>query len=176
MTSTPSTPAYLIIGQVTRPHGVRGEFRATIHTEQPERFGWLKQVFLSPDEDGRGAVRYEVAAARLHQKQAIVQLREISSREQVDAIRHHWLLVAPEDAIPLEEGEYYLYQLIGLQVYADTGEQLGVVVEVLETGANNVFVVQGTEGELLLPDVPEVIQTIEFERGRMTIHLIPGLR
>ncbi|MCL4871112.1 MAG: 16S rRNA processing protein RimM [Anaerolineae bacterium] len=168
-------PRFLIIGQVARPHGIRGELRADIHTEQPERFTWLKQVYLSLDEDGVGAVPYQVAAARLHQKQVLLQLAEVTERNGAEELRGRWLLVPQEEAIPLEEGEYYLYQVIGLSVYTDTDEPLGVLVEVIETGANNVFVVQGGERELLLPDIAEVVRDIDFERGRITVHLLPGL-
>jgi 16S rRNA processing protein RimM len=85
------------------------------------------------------------------------------------------LQVPKDEAIPLEEGEYYLYQLEGLAVYTDEGEHLGELVEVLETKANNVFIVHGSRGEVLLPDTEEVVLEIDFENGRMKVHLLPGL-
>ncbi len=81
-----------------------------------------------------------------------------------------------EDAIPLEEGEYYLFQLLGLDVYTDEGQYLGKLKDVIETGANNVFVVKGEgQKDILLPDTKEVVTDIDFDNGRLTVHLLPGL-
>ena len=77
--------------------------------------------------------------------------------------------------MPLEEGEYFLFQLVGLAVFSDEGQELGRLTQVLETGANNVFVVAGVDGEILLPDIDDVILDIDFANGRMTVHLLPGL-
>ncbi len=95
---------------------------------------------------------------------------------QLRPLRGQLLQVEMSQAIPLEEGEYYLYQLEGLQVLSDQGKELGTIVEVIETGANNVFVVRGPDGELLLPDTEEVVLDIDFDKGKMTVHLLPGLR
>ena len=80
------------------------------------------------------------------------------------------------EAIPLEDDEYYYYQLEGLEVVSDEGERLGVIREVLETGANQVFIVDGAAGELLLPNTEEVVLAVDLEAGRMTVHLLAGLR
>ena len=86
------------------------------------------------------------------------------------------MLQVPEtEAVPLEEGEYFLFQLVGLAVFSDEGQELGRLTQVLETGANNVFVVAGVDGEILLPDIDDVILDIDFANGRMTVHLLPGL-
>lgn len=168
-------PRFLVIGQIKRPHGVRGEVRADIHTELPERFSWLKQVYLSADPDDTHPKIVGVEATRLHQGQVLLKLDTIDARDEAEMLRGHWLLVPEAEAIPLEEGEYYLYQLIGLAVYTDEDEHLGELVEVIETGANNVFVVRGAERETLIPDTPEVVQDIDFDRGRVTVQLLPGL-
>jgi 16S rRNA processing protein RimM len=83
--------------------------------------------------------------------------------------------VPESEAIPLEEGEYFLYQLEGLAVYEENGRLLGHLSTILETGANNVFIVRGDYGEILLPDIPEVILQIDFDANRMTIQLLDGL-
>jgi 16S rRNA processing protein RimM len=85
-------------------------------------------------------------------------------------------MVTEAEALPLEEGEYFLFQLEGLAVETVEGEALGTLTRIIETGANNVFVVQGDQGELLLPDIAEVVQEIDFENGRMLVNLLPGLR
>ena len=166
-----SEPHFLVIGELLKPHGVRGEMRVLPHTDLPERFTWLKQVYL--DEGKSPPVRVE--SARLHQNIVLLKLAGYDSREACNALRGRLLYVSEEDAVPLEEGEYFLYQLEGLAVYTDAGEHLGTLVEVLETKANNVFVVQGDRGEVLLPDIDEVVQEIDFEGKRMVVHLLPGL-
>lgn len=170
-----SQPRFLVIGQIVRPHGVRGEVRADIHTDLPERFTWLKEIFLATDEDGADATTWAIEALRFHQGQVLLKLASIGDRDEAETLRGQWLLIPEDEAIPLEEGEYFLYQLVGLAVYTDENELLGELAEVLETGANNVFVVRGAGREWLLPDTDEVILEIDFDRGRMTVHLLPGL-
>lgn len=163
---------FLVIGQVSKPHGVRGEVRVQPHTDLPERFTWLETVYVGEDDPQPVAVE----SVRFHQGVVLLKLAGYDDREAVQTLRGEWLLVPEAEGIPLEEGEYYLYQLEGLRVYSETGEYLGKLITVLETGANNVFVVEGESGEILLPDTKEVIQAIDFENGCMTVHLLPGLR
>ncbi|MCB9422832.1 MAG: 16S rRNA processing protein RimM [Ardenticatenaceae bacterium] len=165
-------PAFLIIGRIQKPHGVRGEVRVVPHTDLPERFTWLETVWIGEDDPQP----FDVEAARFHGELILLKLAGYDSREAAQDLRGEWLQVPESEAIPLEEGEYYLYQLEGLQVFTDEGEELGELVQVMETGANNVFVVRGESGELLLPDTDEVVQAIDFENGRMTVHLLAGLR
>jgi 16S rRNA processing protein RimM len=164
-------PRFLVIGEVSRPHGVHGEVRIIPHTDVPERFTWLKTAYL-----GREAPQpVEVEGARFHQGVILLKLAGFDSRDAVEPLRGQWLQVLEEDAIPLEEGEYFLYQLEGLRVWSDDGRELGRLAEVIETGANNVFVVRGELGELLLPDIPDVVQAIDFDAGTIIVHLLPGL-
>jgi 16S rRNA processing protein RimM len=168
----PAEPHFLAIGQVGKPHGVRGEVRVQPHTDLPERFTWLETIYIGEDDPQPFAVE----SVRFHQDVVLMKLAGYDDRDAVQALRGEWVLVPETEGLPLEEGEYYLYQLEGLQVFSDTGEHLGELTGVLETKANNVFVVEGEAGELLLPDTAEVIQAIDFENGRMTVHLLPGLR
>ena len=175
LTSESSQPRFLVIGQIARPHGVRGELRADIHTGVPERFTWLQEVYLALDNQEPKPEPYGVEAVRFHQGQVLIKLATVDDRDEAETLRRYWLMVPEEEAIPLAEGEYFLYQLIGLVVYSDEEVHLGELVEVIETGANNVFVVRGPEREILIPDTDEVVKAIDFERGRVTVHLIPGL-
>lgn len=164
-------PRFLVIGQVSKPHGVRGEVRVNPHTQQPERFDWLKLIYLGDVNPQPVAIE----TVRFHQGKILLKLVGYDDRDAAESLRDVWLQVPEEEAIPLEEGEYFLYQLLDLAVYTEAGEQLGTLVDVIETGANNVFVVQGAAGERLLPDIPEVIQDIDFANGRLTVRLIAGL-
>ena len=164
-------PRFLVIGEVAKPHGVRGEVRVLPHTDLPERFTWLETVYLG--EENPQPVGVEMA--RLHQNIVLLKLAGYDDRDAAESLRGELLQVPETEAIPLEEGEYFLYQLEGLAVFSDEGEHLGELTQVLETGANNVFVVSGEKGDVLLPDIEDVILDIDFENGRITVHLLPGL-
>ena len=164
-------PSFLVIGEVLKPHGVRGEVRVLPHTDLPERFTWLEEVYVGKKDPQPVAVE----GVRFHQNLVLLKLAGYNHRDQAQALRKQLLFVPEEEAVPLEEGEYFLYQLEGLAVYSDEGEDLGTLVEVIETKANNVFVVRGSRGEILLPDTEEVVLSIDFETERVTVHLLPGL-
>lgn len=164
-------PRFLVIGEVIKPHGVRGEVRVRPHTDLPERFAWLEVVYVGKESPKAVAV----TAARLHQGLVLLKLDGVNNRDEAEALRGAWLQVPEAEAIPLEEGEYFLYQLEGLAVFTDAGRALGVVVEILETKANNVLVVKGPLGEVLIPDIDDVIDTVDLENGRIIIKPMPGL-
>ncbi|MBK7897612.1 MAG: 16S rRNA processing protein RimM [Anaerolineaceae bacterium] len=161
----------IVIGEITKPHGVRGEVRVKPHTDEPARFTWLEQVYVGANNPQLMAVEQ----ARLHQGMILLKFTEISDRLSAESLRGEWLMVPEDEALPLEDGEYYLFQLQGLTVLTTDGETLGTLISVIETGANNVFVVQGDRGELLLPDIDDVVQEIDFENGRILVTLLPGL-
>lgn len=149
--------------------------RAIIITDMPERFEWLERVHVSADEWEPQPPALAVESVRYHGDGVLLKLATIDDRDAADELRNHWLQVPVEDAIPLAEGEYFLFQLIGLTVVTDTDEPLGEVADLLETGAHNIFVVNGPRGEILLPDIPDVVKTIDFDAGRVVVHLLPGL-
>lgn len=117
-----------------------------------------------------------VERVRRHQGVIILKLGGCDTRSDAETLRHQWLQVAIEEALPLDEGEFFYYQLLGLQVETATGEVLGELHEILQTGANDVFVVQGPGGELLLPDIPDVILDIDPAAGRIVVQIPAGLR
>lgn len=160
-----------MIGRLLRPHGVRGDLLVQPETDLPERFEWLTEVYVG-DELTRPI---GVERVRFHQGNVILKLAGIDDRDQAMALRGRLLQVPESEAIPLAEGEYFLYQAIGLQVRTEDGDALGEVVEILETGANNVFVVKGPQGEVLLPDTAEVVLAIDFANRLMTVRILPGL-
>jgi 16S rRNA processing protein RimM len=164
-------PRFLVIGKILRAHGVRGEVRVLSHTDLPERFTWLKEVYVGEHDPQPLAIE----SVRFHQKWVLLKFVGYDFRDQTDALKGELLLVRTEDAIPLEEDEYFLFQLVDMPVYTDEGQYLGEVKDVIETGANNVFVVRGEGKDILLPDTKEVIVDIDFENGRLTVHLLPGL-
>lgn len=161
----------LVIGKVLKPHGVNGEVRVKPITDLPERFGWLESVYLGE----KNPKQFEIAGVRFHKDLVLLKFEGYTNRNDVEPLRGQIIQIPESEAIPLEEGEYFLYQLEGLLVVSDEGAELGHISHVIETGANNVFVVTGASGEVLLPDIDDVILDIDFENGRMLVHLLPGL-
>lgn len=168
-------PRFLVIGRIVRAHGVRGEMRAAILTQIPERFTWLERIYLSPDVDDSAPRDLPVESVRFHKKYVLLKLEGIDSRDDVEPLRGQWVLVPEEEAIALEEGEVFLFELEGLAVYTEEGEHLGRLFEVLETGANEVFVIHGERGEVLLPNTEEVVLEVDVDAGKMVVRLLPGL-
>jgi len=162
---------FLVIGRVVAPRGVRGELKVAIQTDSPERFLRTSRVFL-----GEERRVYTVRSARLHQGHALVRLAGIETRNDAEPWRDAYVYVALEDAIPLEEDEYYYHQIEGLRVRTTKAEDLGRVVEVLQTGANDVWVVRGRGGEVLIPALKDVILGVDLDAGVVTVALPEGLR
>lgn len=173
----PATPPpFLVLGRVLRPHGVRGELRLEVLTSYPERIVPGRRVFIGPDPNQpASAVQHTVTHARRHQKLLLLTVEAIRDRQAADLVRDHYVMVTLEDAVPLEDGEFYLFQVLGVQVHTEDGELLGQVVEVLETGANDVYVVHGPRGEVLLPDIAECVLKIDIAARTMTVRLLDGL-
>ncbi len=170
-TAAQPEPRYLAVGRVLRPHGIRGELRVEILTDYPERVSQLPRLYV-----GEGHRPYAVDGVRFHKGAMLLKLAGCDDRNAAEALRGEMLYVALEDAVPLEEGEYYLFQLEGVEVFTEEGERLGEIVEVLATpGANDVYVVHGLRGELLIPAIREVVRSWDLEAGRMVIRPLPGL-
>jgi 16S rRNA processing protein RimM len=163
-------PRYLVIGRVLKPWSYRGELKIEILTDFPDRFASLHQVFLGDD-----AKPFSVERARLHGNAALVKLKGIDSAEPAAKLRNQLVQVALDDAVPLRPGQVYLYQLIGLRVVTVDGETLGEIVDVLDTRANDVYVVRNGSREILIPAIADVVKEISVERGEIVVRLIEGL-
>jgi 16S rRNA processing protein RimM len=117
-----------------------------------------------------------VESMRMHQGFALLRFREAPDRTQAERLRGLMLMVRLEDAVPLAEGEFYLYQVIGLSVHTVDGLELGTITEVLETGANDVYIVNGGPfGEVLIPVTPDTIVETDIPGGRLIVRLPDGL-
>lgn len=169
-------PAYLVLGEILRPHGVRGELRVRLMTEYPERIAKLKTVYLADSPDAAKPTPYAVKGMRMNGDYGLLRLGGIEERNAADRLRGLIVLVDMEHAVPLEEGEFYLYQLIGLSVQTVEGEALGRLEEVLETGANDVYIIDSPRyGEILIPATDETIIKTDVAAGIMTVKLPEGL-
>jgi 16S rRNA processing protein RimM len=168
-----SEPRFLTVGEVVRPHGIRGEIKVQILTDFPDRFQLLEEVYIG--NEGAEPHPYLLERCRYHQGFAILKLRGCNDRTAAEMLRGQLVQIPVELAMPLGEDEYYAFQLLGLAVQTTSGEYLGSVTEVLDTGANDVYVVQGPKGEVLLPAIDGVIRDIDLETRCITIVLLDGL-
>lgn len=161
---------YLVIGQIVAPRGVHGELKVRIETEDPERFYDLQRVYLG--EEHRP---FEVTRARLFKGQALLRLEGVDDRDAAEVWRGSYVQVHIEDALPLREDEYYHYQLQGLAVVSVGGETLGHVSDIIATGANDVYIVRGERGEILIPAIRDVVLSIDLDSNTMIVRLPEGL-
>jgi len=169
-------PRYLAIGRILRPHGVRGELRVEILSDYPERVQTVFAQHLRTLYVGKEHRPFTPVGVRFHQDVMLLTFKECKTRDEADALRGALVEIPLEEAVPLEDEEYYHFQLIGMQVETDEGDVLGDIVDVFTApGANDVFVVHGTRGELLLPAIEDVVINLDVEAGRVVVRLLPGL-
>ncbi len=162
-------PRWLSVGRITSPFGVRGEMHLFLHTEFPERLT-KRTVYMGDDR-----VELRIAALRMQKQQAIIRVKGVDTVEGAEGLRGKELFIAAQDATPLPDGRFYTYQIVGLQVYTTTGEHYGVVRDVLDRPANDIYVVEHQQRELLIPAIKDVVKDINIETGTMIIDVIPGL-
>ncbi|HMO53330.1 MAG TPA: ribosome maturation factor RimM [Tepidiformaceae bacterium] len=156
------------MGRVLRPHGLRGEVRVMAFSQTARNLQRGRPVFL----DG---VRRTVERARQDGEQWIVQLAGLSNRNAVETYRGELLEAADSEVLRDDDESYFVHELIGLKVVTVEGEELGVVTEVLQPGGNDVYVVVGDRGEVLIPAVGEVIDRIDVSAGLIAITPLPGM-
>ena len=165
-----------MLGEILRPHGIRGELRVRLLTDYPERIAKLKTVYLADKPEPTAVTPYPVKGMRMNGDYGLLRLGDIASREEADRLRGLFVLVDMAHAVPLEAGEFYLYQLIGLKVETEDGETLGTLREVLETGANDVYIVDSPRyGEVLVPVIPDTIVKTDVQAGVVVVRLPEGL-
>jgi 16S rRNA processing protein RimM len=165
---TEPTAGYVAIGKAGATRGLHGEFRVDILTDFPDRFEGGRSLYIKGD-------RYIIEKANWIQDKLFLKLSGIDNADVASALRHRLLEIPESELTPLGEGEFYRYQLIGLPVRATTGLPLGRIQEIINTGSNDVYVVYGMMGEILLPATSDVIKKIDLDVGFMEIEMMPGL-
>ena len=168
-------PRYLAVGRVLRPHGVRGEVRVQVLTNFPERLEQRAAFYLAHPDSSEDVQRHPVEGMRFHQQLLLLKLEGCDDRNAAEELRDLLVQIPVEEAAPLEEGEYYHFQVIGVEVETESGEGLGREAEVLETGANDVYVVRGPRGEVLIPAIESVVRVLDVEAKRMVVSPLPGM-
>ena len=164
---------YLRVGVISNTHGVRGEVKIFPTTDDISRFKKLKQCVI---DTGREQVAVEVESCKFFKQTPILKFRSIDTLNDVERYKGKDLLVNREHAVKLKKNEFFIVDLIGLQVVSDEGQEIGVLTDALQTGANDVFVVKTDEGdEVLIPYIEQCVPEIHPETGKVTVHLLPGL-
>jgi 16S rRNA processing protein RimM len=166
-TGSPLTgePVFLVAGKLRRPHGLKGDILMDILTDFPERMRSGRELFVGDEH-----IPVHLERSRNHPPFLLLKFRDIDTPEEVGKYRNCLVYVRADSLPPLPEGEYYHHQLVGLQVIDEAGQLLGILTEVLETGANDVYVVTAENGkEALLPAIREVILGVDLAEKVMRV-------
>jgi len=170
-TPTNDVPAWLVVGKIRRPHGVAGDVLVEVYTDFPDRLKPNAVIYAGDDH-----IPLTIRRQRTHNDGILLGFDDYSTPEQVGRFRNQFLYIVEVDAMDLPEGEFYYHELQGLSVVDENGGSLGKVTEILQTGANDVYVVTNNAGrEILLPAIAEVILNVDLESKVIKAHLIPGL-
>lgn len=158
---------------ISSTHGVKGEVKVFPTTDDPGRFRALRQIIL---DTGKEYKELEITGVKFFKNQVILKFKGYDNINEIEPYKGKDLLVSRENAVPLEENENFIVDLIDMTVVTDTGETLGILTDVLKTGANDVYVVENAEGkELLLPAIRDCILDVNVEEKRMLVHVLEGL-
>ena len=163
----------LKVGVITTTHGVRGEVKVYPTTDEPERFLELDYVLL---DTGRELRKLEIKNVKFFKNLVILKFKGVDNINDIEKYKGRDLWIPREEGQELEEDEYYIADLLGMSVVLEDGQEFGTLKDVMETGANDVYVVEDAKGEeILLPAIRECILDVDVEKNVMTIHLMKGL-
>ena len=164
---------FLEIGQIVNTFGIKGMVKVKPFTDDITRFDRLKNIYI---EIHKNRKIYEIEEIKYHKNMVLIKLKGIDKVEDAELLRNAYLKVDRKDEPELEEGTYYIVDLLGLDVYSDDGKFLGNVDDIYNTGSNDIYVVKNEMGKtLLLPAISEVIKEINLENKKITVHLLKGL-
>lgn len=168
---------YFEIGKITGTHGIKGTFRVFPTTEDPSRFELLKEVIV--DLKGKKEV-FKIKNVAYHKNMVLLTVKEIDDINIAERYKNAAILIPEEQALPLEEDEYYTRDLYDMKVYTTEGEYLGIIDNIFATGANDVYAVKNDEipdsKELLIPAIKDCIIDVDVKENKMTVKLLEGLR
>ncbi|MCL6611849.1 MAG: ribosome maturation factor RimM [Peptococcaceae bacterium] len=157
----------IVIGKIVGTYGHRGMVKVFPLTDFPDRFFGMDRVTL--EQDGKRRV-YTVAEVRRHRKHVLIRLEEVADMTGAESLRGAVIKIGREELTPLPEGSYYIFDIVGLKVFTEEGGYVGVVEDVLQTGANDVYVVDtGEKAPVLVPALKDVVREIDIRGGRMVV-------
>lgn len=166
----------LNIGKIVNTHGIKGEMKIWPQTDFPEvRFKPGNKLLMFPPETGE-PITIEIVSSREQKKMYVLKIKGFDNINQVEKYKGWELKVAEDDRVPLDEGEYYVRDIVGCEVETEEGEKLGTVTDILSPGANDIWVVQMAKGkELLLPVIDDVVLDVDITARKIKVHLMEGL-
>lgn len=164
---------FLRVGVISSTHGIKGEVKVFPTTDDANRFKKLKEVLL---DTGKEHISLEVEQVKFHKNMVIVKFKGYDNINDVEMYKGKDLLVSRDQAVKLEPDENFIIDLIGLKVVTDEGADFGTVKDILQTGANDVYVIDGNNGkEYLFPSIKECILDVNLDEGTVTVHIMDGL-
>lgn len=166
---------HMAVGQIVGAHGLYGELRVEAYTDFPERFAPGARLFMGEELEA-----VTVESMRPHKTNLLIRLAEIEGRSAAEDLRGLWLYVPESEATALDEGSYWIHDIVGLRVLTTEGQELGTITDVFATGSNDVYVVRPSAGinqgrELLLPAIADVVERVDLDQRTMIIRLLDGL-
>ena len=163
----------LEVGQIVNTFGIKGFVKVYPYVDDISRFDNLKKVYIKSKKIDKELPIEEVL---YHKNMVLIKFKGIETVEEAEKLKNAYVEIDRAEAIPLEEGQYFIADLLGLDVYLDTGEKLGVLEDIYNTGSSDIYVVKNELGkQFLLPYIDEVIKKIDVEEGKITVHIIEGL-
>ena len=170
---------FLEIGQIVNTFGIKGMVKVKPFTDDIKRFDRLEKIYVFKG-DGKNVnkiqMQYEIEEVKYHKEMVLMKLKGIDNPEDANSLRNYYINVKREDEPELEEGTYYIVDLLGLEVYSDEGNHLGKVDDIYNTGSNDIYVVKDELGkQLLLPAIADVIKEINIDEKKIVVHILEGL-
>lgn len=163
----------LQVGVITQTHGIRGEVKVFPTTDDASRFKKLKEVIM---DNGKERLNMEIEGVKFFKQYAIIKFKGYDSINDIEKYKNAKLYVTRDKAVRLQKDEYFIADLIGMEIVTEEGEQFGRMKDVMATGANDVYVVEREDGtEVLLPAIKECVKNIDMEQGQITVHIMDGL-
>lgn len=162
---------YLQIGKIVNTHGIRGEMKLIPLTDDPGRFDELDWVYVEKD----GMHKYNIESVKYFKGMVIIKLEGVDNPEAAASFKEHFLLVDRQNAVKLPEDTFFICDILGSRVYDENGSELGILHDVLQTGSNDVYIVKGSGGEILIPALKSVIRRVSPEQKRIDVIVPKGL-
>lgn len=167
-----SNEEYIVVGKILKPHGLAGEVRVESLTDKPDRFSPGQRLFIV---DRRTRTKKVIESSRMTAKGFLIKFEGLDSRNEVESLNGTSLQIKREEAKSLGKDEFFVDDIIGMDVFEDDGNHLGVICGIMETGSNDVYIIKTKTGEELLPATKEVVREVSVEQKKMIIHVLPGL-
>jgi len=161
------------VGQIVNTFGIKGFVKIYPYVDDITRFDDLKKVYVKSKNKEN---ELEIEQIKYQKNMVLVKFKGIETVEQAELLRNAYVEIDRKDAIKLEEGQYFIADLLGLEVVSDTGIRLGILEDIFNTGSKDIYVVKDELGkQILLPYIDEVVKSIDLQKGKITVHLLEGL-